>query len=141
VVPTLRAGFIISLGLAATSLPARAQTASTSISTLVPFFPAGTPVAPLIIPALYNRTYQQYPLGATKAQIKQYGPNWGLSNNPDTQDYWGYNTVLVTTDSEQADLTSRLGNGLTYMVSITLMPPTMTAITSAAPRRTPRIMA
>jgi iron complex outermembrane receptor protein len=75
--------------------------------------PIGTNTV-LTLTALYNRIYQDVPLGATKAQIAQHGSNWGLSNDPNTQDYWEYNTDHINTDSEQADLTSRLGNGLTY---------------------------
>jgi len=37
------------------------------------------------------------PLGETRAQINQYGPNYGLSNNPDSQNYYRYNRDEINT--------------------------------------------
>jgi iron complex outermembrane receptor protein len=46
---------------------------------------------------MYNDINQYVPLGATRAEIAQYGPNYGLSNNPDSQNYYRYNRDEINT--------------------------------------------
>jgi len=46
---------------------------------------------------MYNNINQYVPLGETRAQINQYGPNYGLSNNPDSQNYYRYNRDEINT--------------------------------------------
>lgn len=59
--------------------------------------------------AMYNQIHQFVGLGATVAQIAQYGPTWGLSNDPTSQDYYGYNFDDIHTDFEYVGLQSKLG--------------------------------
>ncbi len=69
------------------------------------------PVAPdtvLTFVAMYNQIHQYVGLGATLAQIEEYGPTWGLNNNPDSQDYYGYNYDQIHTDFEYIGLQSKL---------------------------------
>jgi iron complex outermembrane receptor protein len=63
--------------------------------------------------AMYNDTYQRYTSGATLGDIAAYGRNYGLSNDPLSQNYWGYNTDHYKTDFEYLDLRGDLGNGWT----------------------------
>lgn len=60
--------------------------------------------------AMYNQLHQNVPVGATKAQIKKYGPNYGLSNDPNKQNYYGYNYDNIHTDFEYIDVQSYLGD-------------------------------
>jgi iron complex outermembrane receptor protein len=46
---------------------------------------------------MYNKIHQNVPLGATREEINAYGPNYGLNNNPYSQDYYGYNTDDINT--------------------------------------------
>ena len=46
---------------------------------------------------MYNKIHQDVPLGATREQINAYGPNYGLTNNPNSQDYYGYNFDDIST--------------------------------------------
>jgi iron complex outermembrane receptor protein len=46
---------------------------------------------------MYNKINQYVPLGETRAQIAQFGPNYGLSNNPDSQNYYRYNRDEINT--------------------------------------------
>ncbi|MGB6449561.1 MAG: TonB-dependent receptor [Steroidobacteraceae bacterium] len=69
------------------------------------------PVAPdtvLTFVAMYNQIHQYVGVGATAAQIAEYGPTWGLNNNPDSQDYYGYNYDQIHTDFEYVGLQSKL---------------------------------
>lgn len=59
---------------------------------------------------MYNKIHQNVPVGATKAQIAQFGPNYGLNNDPTSQAYYGYNYDKITTDMEYIDLKSLLGS-------------------------------
>ena len=71
------------------------------------------PVAPntvLTLVGMYNQVHQYISLGATAAQIAQYGPNWGLSSDPNNQAYYGYNFDDIHTDFEYVGLQSSLGN-------------------------------
>jgi iron complex outermembrane recepter protein len=46
---------------------------------------------------MWNNLNQYVPPGATKAQIAEYGPNFGLNNNPDSQAYYRYNEDQIST--------------------------------------------
>ena len=46
---------------------------------------------------MYNKINQYVPLGETRAQIAQFGPNYGLSNNPGSQNYYRYNRDEINT--------------------------------------------
>jgi iron complex outermembrane receptor protein len=63
--------------------------------------------------AMYNNTYQQYDSGGTLAQIAAYGPTFGLSDNPLSQNYAKYNTDHYKTDFEYFDLRGVVGDGWT----------------------------
>jgi iron complex outermembrane recepter protein len=56
-----------------------------------------------------TRLHQNVSIGATRAQIEQYGPNYGLSADPTSQSYYGYNYDNITTDFEYLDLETELG--------------------------------
>ncbi len=60
--------------------------------------------------AMYNQVHQTVGVGATAAQIAQYGPTWGLSSDPTSQDYYGYNYDQIHTDFEYIGIKSQLGN-------------------------------
>lgn len=47
---------------------------------------------------LYNKLHQYIPFGATLAQIQQFGPNYGLNNDPTSQAYYRYNKDEINTD-------------------------------------------
>ena len=55
-----------------------------------------------------TRLHQNVSLGATRAQIDQYGPNYGLNADPASQSYYGYNYDDITTDFEYLDLETTL---------------------------------
>ncbi len=63
--------------------------------------------------AMYNATYQQYTSGGTLAQITQYGPTFGLSTNPLSQNSNKYQTDHYVTDFEYIDLRGKLAGGWT----------------------------
>jgi iron complex outermembrane receptor protein len=46
---------------------------------------------------MWNKINQYVPPGATKAQIAEYGPNYALNNNPDSQSYYRYNEDQIST--------------------------------------------
>lgn len=46
---------------------------------------------------MWNKINQYVPLGATKAQIAEYGSNYALNNNPDSQSYYRYNQDQIST--------------------------------------------
>jgi iron complex outermembrane recepter protein len=46
---------------------------------------------------MWNDLNQYVPLGATKAQIAQFGPNYALNNNPNSQSYYKYNNDQINT--------------------------------------------
>jgi iron complex outermembrane recepter protein len=62
--------------------------------------------------AMYNTVHQNVGLGATKAQIAAYGPNYGLSSNPASQDYFGYNYDTIQTDFEYIGLKSQVSDNV-----------------------------
>lgn len=57
-----------------------------------------------------NRLRQNVSVGATRAAIAQYGPNYGLNNDPNSMAYYGYNMDKIQTDFEYLGLKSNLGN-------------------------------
>ena len=82
-----------------------------NIFTKFEFPVAGNTVITLV--AMYNQLHQDVGLGATAAQIAQYGPTYGLTSDPTSQDYFGYNFDEIHTDFEYIGLTSNLGGGWT----------------------------
>jgi iron complex outermembrane receptor protein len=64
--------------------------------------------------AMYNHIHQGISLGTTAAEITQFGPNYALSRNPDSQNYYGYNFDRIATDFEYVDLASTFGDGWSF---------------------------
>lgn len=62
---------------------------------------------------LYNNLVQSPPPGVTKDQIAKYGPDYGLSNNPNSQNYYKYNVDTIQTDMAYIGLNSDIGGGWT----------------------------
>ena len=60
---------------------------------------------------MYNQVHQYVSLGATAAQIAEFGPRYALSNDPTNQNYYGYNWDRIHTDFEYLGVVSRLGGG------------------------------
>ncbi len=58
-----------------------------------------------------SRTHTPY--GSSAAQIARYGYNYGLSGDPRSQAFTGYNVDVYTTDFEYVGLRSVLGDGWT----------------------------
>lgn len=59
--------------------------------------------------ATYNRIYQNTSLGATAAQIREFGPNFALNGDPASQAFYGYNFDRINTDFEYIGLKTLLG--------------------------------
>jgi iron complex outermembrane recepter protein len=64
----------------------------------------------LTIVAMQNWSYQHASLGATAAEIVQYGPRYGLNLNPASQAYQGYNYDQFTSNFDYLGLQSHQGN-------------------------------
>ncbi|MDP9007486.1 MAG: TonB-dependent receptor [Pseudomonadota bacterium] len=62
---------------------------------------------------MYNELVQYISLGATAAQIAQFGPNFGLSRDPNNQNYFGFNNDHIHDDFEYIGVVSQLGGGWT----------------------------
>ncbi len=60
--------------------------------------------------AMHETLHQNVGLGATAQQIATFGPNWGLSSDPNSQDYFGYNYDKINTDFEYFGIKSLLGS-------------------------------
>ncbi len=58
-----------------------------------------------------NDSYGHTAYGATLAQINKFGPDYGLTNDPGSQDFYGYNTDVYHTDFEYIRINSDLGAG------------------------------
>lgn len=58
---------------------------------------------------MYNKIHQNVPIGATKDQIAKYGWNYGLSSDPTSQAYYGYNYDELASDLEYIGIKSLLG--------------------------------
>ena len=63
--------------------------------------------------AMYNNVVQYISLGATAAQIAQFGPTYALSRDPTQQNYYGYNNDHIHDDFEYIGLTWALDGGWT----------------------------
>ena len=63
--------------------------------------------------AMYNSLHQNVSLGSNLAQQQMFGANYALNNNPDSQDYFGYNYDKIATEITYVGVTSDLGAGLT----------------------------
>jgi iron complex outermembrane receptor protein len=61
--------------------------------------------------AMYNSVHQNVGLGATQAQINQYGPNYMLSADPTQQNSSDYNLDDIHTDFEYLGIKTRFGDG------------------------------
>lgn len=59
--------------------------------------------------ATYTKLKQNVSYGTTPEEIAQFGRNFGLSNNPASQDYSGYNFDLINTDFEYIGLQTKIG--------------------------------
>lgn len=59
--------------------------------------------------SMQNTLHQNVPLGATLANIARYGKNYGLSSDPNSQNYYGYNYDDIRGDFEYIDLNSQQG--------------------------------
>jgi len=64
--------------------------------------------------AMFNRIYQNPPIGATAEQIATFGSSYAYNNNPGSQAYFRFNNDHITTDMDYLDLTSALGDGWLY---------------------------
>ena len=65
----------------------------------------------LTLSGMYNRAFTHTPIGATLDQIRRLGANYGLSGDPRSQAYRGYNYDSYSTDFEYVRIKSDLGNG------------------------------
>jgi iron complex outermembrane receptor protein len=59
----------------------------------------------------YNNAFEYTTQGTTLANIKAFGPNYGLGGNPATQNYYGYQPSNYTSDFDYMDVKARLGGG------------------------------
>ena len=64
----------------------------------------------ITVVAMQNSSNQNASLGATAAEINQYGPNVGLSTDPTNQNSVGYNYDQFTSDLEYIGLQSKQGS-------------------------------
>lgn len=62
---------------------------------------------------LYNNLTQYVPPGATLGEIAEFGPNYGLSDNKSSQNYYKYNVDTIQTDMSYIGLNSDIGGGWT----------------------------
>ncbi|HSZ07354.1 MAG TPA: TonB-dependent receptor [Steroidobacteraceae bacterium] len=62
---------------------------------------------------MYNELVQYISLGATAAQIAQFGPTFGLSRDPTNQNYFGYNNDHIHTDWEYIGVVSKFAESWT----------------------------
>jgi len=63
----------------------------------------------LSVVAMQQDLHQNVSLGATQAQIEQFGPTYALNSDPTSQSYYGYNYDDIKSDFEYVGLTSNLG--------------------------------
>jgi iron complex outermembrane recepter protein len=54
-----------------------------------------------------NKVQQNPPIGATPAQLAQYGSNYGYNQDPTSQGYYGYNLDKISTDYEYIGINSK----------------------------------
>jgi iron complex outermembrane receptor protein len=67
----------------------------------------------LTVVGMYNDIQQYISLGSTAAEIAKFGPNYGLTRNPNNQNYYGYNEDLIHSDFEYIGAKSVLDDGWT----------------------------
>ena len=60
---------------------------------------------------MYNNSTGHTAYGSSLAELAKYGPDYGLSYNPHSQDFFGYNTDRYDTDFEYIRIASALGDG------------------------------
>jgi iron complex outermembrane receptor protein len=72
--------------------------------------PLGTSTV-LTVVCMANNSRTHTPYGASLAEIQKYGYNYGLSGNPRSQGFSGYNVDVYTTDFEYVGVRSALGDG------------------------------
>lgn len=64
----------------------------------------------LTLYANYTKLHQNVPVGATRAQIDQFGPDFALSGDSNSQSFYGYNFDRINTDLEYIDLKTKLAD-------------------------------
>lgn len=67
----------------------------------------------ITIVGMYDYARNHTPYGATLGQIRAFGPNYALNNNPNSQAYTGYNTDNYYTDFDYLGIKSAFGDGWT----------------------------
>ncbi|MGC1303330.1 MAG: TonB-dependent receptor [Caulobacteraceae bacterium] len=73
------------------------------------------PVAPnttVTIAGMYNQIQQSVPIGATLAEMAQFGYNYALNANPSSQSFFGYNQDKIHTDLAYIGVHSIVGPGI-----------------------------
>ncbi len=63
---------------------------------------------------MYNNSTGHTAYGSTLAQLAKYGPDYGLSFSPHSQDFFGYNNDRYDTDFEYIRIASALGDGWNF---------------------------
>lgn len=77
------------------------------------FAKAVTPLGPnttLTIVGMYNSTDQYFARGASLAQIRTFGPNYGFSNDPKLQNYYKYNFNHSDSDFNYIGIKSQISD-------------------------------
>ncbi len=64
----------------------------------------------LTVASMQNKLHQNVPQGTTLANMALFGKNYGLNNDPASQDFVGYNYDDITTDFEYIGVQSRQGS-------------------------------
>lgn len=64
----------------------------------------------LTVATMQNKLHQNVPQGATLANMAKYGKDYGLNNDPTSQNFAGYNYDDITSDFEYLGLLSQQGN-------------------------------
>ena len=64
----------------------------------------------LTLLGMYNTTDQNFARGASRAQIAQFGPDYGFSNDPRLQNYYGYNVNHSHSDLDYLGISSDLSD-------------------------------
>ncbi len=64
----------------------------------------------LTIVTMQNKIHQNVALGTTAANMQKFGTNFGLNNDPTSQDFAGYNIDNITSDFEYVGLNTRQGD-------------------------------
>ncbi|MDI7776516.1 TonB-dependent receptor [Asticcacaulis sp. EMRT-3] len=65
----------------------------------------------LTLAGMYNHVHQNISIGSTADQLATLGRNWGLSRDPNNQNYFDYNADFIKTDFIYADLAGHFGEG------------------------------